>query len=176
MVIVLVRSSTSTPFIRMPSRAPRPVPAMIATGVASPSEQGQATMTTATAAVSPRTGSPAISHQPAKAASATWARGDNLVTIRATATGGWAGGTASLDVPWPPAPAAAALRQVRAMTVYERVTSDTALGPAVAAAVIAAATVGVVRLADPKGSGLPSLGQVIPPPRARPPRTSPAPP
>jgi copper transport protein len=72
-------------------------------------------------------------------APATWARGDNLVTIRATATGGWAGGTASLDVPWPPAPAAAALRQaltmlrqVRAMTVYERVTSDTALGPGTA--------------------------------------------
>jgi copper transport protein len=72
-------------------------------------------------------------------APATWARGDNLVTIRATATGGWAGGTASLDVPWPPAPAAAALRQaltmlrqVRAMTVYERVTSDTVLGPGTA--------------------------------------------
>jgi copper transport protein len=67
---------------------------------------------------------------------ARWARGDNLLTIQATATGGWAGGTASLDVPWPPAPGTAAfsralalLRQARAMTVYERVTSDTALGP-----------------------------------------------
>nr|MDA8319171.1 CopD family protein [Actinomycetota bacterium] len=68
-------------------------------------------------------------------APARWARGDNLVTIRVTASG-WAGGTASLDVPWPPAPGTAAfsralalLRQTRAMTVYERVTSDTALGP-----------------------------------------------
>ena len=68
-------------------------------------------------------------------APARWARGDNLVTIRATATGGWAGGTTSLDVPWPPASGAAAfghalalLRQTRSMTVYERVTSDTALG------------------------------------------------
>jgi copper transport protein len=62
-----------------------------------------------------------------------WARGDNLLTIRSTASG-WAGGTASLDVPWPPAPGTAELRhaltllrQARAMTVYERVTSDTAL-------------------------------------------------
>jgi copper transport protein len=67
---------------------------------------------------------------------ARWARGDNLVTIQATATGGWAGGTASLDVPWPPAPGTAAfsralalLRLARTMLVYERVTSDTALGP-----------------------------------------------
>jgi len=68
-------------------------------------------------------------------APARWADGDNLLTIQATATGGWAGGTTSLDVPWPPAPGTAAfsralalLRQARAMTVYERVTSDTALG------------------------------------------------
>jgi copper transport protein len=61
-----------------------------------------------------------------------WARGDNLLTIRAAASG-WAGGTASLDVPWPPAPGTTALsrtlallRKVPAMTVYERVTSDTA--------------------------------------------------
>jgi methionine-rich copper-binding protein CopC len=62
------------------------------------------------------------------------ARGDNLLTLRVTASG-WTGGTASLDVPWPPAPGAALLRralaamgQVPAMTVYEQVTSDTALG------------------------------------------------
>jgi copper transport protein len=68
-------------------------------------------------------------------APARWARGDNLLTIHATATG-WAGGTASLDVPWPPAPgqdllrrALAAMRQVPKVTVYEQVTSDTALGP-----------------------------------------------
>ncbi len=68
------------------------------------------------------------------AASARWVRGDNLLTIRAAASG-WTGGTASLDVPWPPAPGAtllgrvlAAMRQVRAMTMDEQVTSDTALG------------------------------------------------
>jgi copper transport protein len=67
-------------------------------------------------------------------ASARWVRGDNLLTLGVTATG-WTGGTASLDVPWPPAAGAtqlsralAALRQVRTMTVYEQVTSDTALG------------------------------------------------
>ena len=68
------------------------------------------------------------------AAAARWARGDNLLTIRAAASG-WSGGTTSLDVPWPPAAgepllrrALAAMRQVPAMTVYEQVTSDTALG------------------------------------------------
>jgi copper transport protein len=67
-------------------------------------------------------------------ASARWVRGDNLLTLRAAASG-WTGGTASLDVPWPPAAdatllsrALAAMRQVRAVTVYEQVTSDTALG------------------------------------------------
>jgi copper transport protein len=70
-------------------------------------------------------------------APARWADGDNLLTIAATASG-WAGGTASLDVPWPPASGAAMLRstlallrRVPAMTVYERVTSDTALGPGI---------------------------------------------
>ena len=64
-----------------------------------------------------------------------WVRGDNLLTLGVTATG-WTGGTTSLDVSWPPAAGAsllrralAAMRQVAAMTVYERVTSDTALGP-----------------------------------------------
>ncbi len=68
-------------------------------------------------------------------AAARWQRGDNLLTIKATASG-WTGGTASLAVPWPPAPggpllrrALAAIRRVPAMTVYEQVTSDTALGP-----------------------------------------------
>ena len=67
-------------------------------------------------------------------APARWARGHNLLTLGVTAAG-WTGGTASLDVPWPPAAGAsllrralAAMRQVRAMTVYEQVTSDTALG------------------------------------------------
>ncbi len=35
--------------MRMPARAPRPVPTMMAMGVASPSAQGQATIRTATA-------------------------------------------------------------------------------------------------------------------------------
>src|SRR6266567_788234 len=67
-------------------------------------------------------------------APARWARGDNLLTLGVTATG-WTGGTTSLDVPWPPAAGAsllrralAAMRQVRSMTVYEQVTSDTARG------------------------------------------------
>ena len=67
-------------------------------------------------------------------APARWARGDNLLTIRAAASG-WTGGTTSLDVPWPPAAgepalrrALAAMRQVPALTVYEQVTSNTALG------------------------------------------------
>ena len=46
-----VDSSTSGPVMRMPSWAPRPVPTMRAVGVASPSAQGQAMMSTATAAV-----------------------------------------------------------------------------------------------------------------------------
>ena len=47
-----VCSSTSGPLITIPSCAPRPVPTMIAVGVASPSAQGQAMISTATAAVS----------------------------------------------------------------------------------------------------------------------------
>ncbi len=67
-------------------------------------------------------------------APARWVRGDNLLTLEVAAAG-WAGGTTSLDVPWPPAAGAsllrealAAMRQVRSMTVYEQVTSDTAMG------------------------------------------------
>ena len=47
----LVASSTSPPLITMPSWAPRPVPTMIAVGVARPSAHGQAMISTATAAV-----------------------------------------------------------------------------------------------------------------------------
>ncbi len=43
------RSRASPFLIRMPRRAPRPVPTMMAVGVASPSEQGQAMTSTATA-------------------------------------------------------------------------------------------------------------------------------
>jgi copper transport protein len=102
-------------------------------------------------------------------APARWARGDNLVTLTVTVTG-WTGGTASLDVPWPPAAgtallrqALAAMRQVPAMTVYERVTSDTALGAGTPHAIGVSASQflagepyagGVVPVADlVKGSG-----------------------
>jgi len=70
-VIFRVRSSTSTPLIRIPRLAPRPVPTMIATGVARPSAHGQATISTATPAISPLPGPPLSSHQPAKVASAS---------------------------------------------------------------------------------------------------------
>ncbi len=45
------RSSTSPPLMITPSWAPRPVPTMMAVGVAKPRAQGQAMMSTATAAV-----------------------------------------------------------------------------------------------------------------------------
>jgi len=67
-------------------------------------------------------------------APARWVHGENLLTLGVTVTG-WTGGTTSLDVPWPPVAGAsllrralAAMRQVRSMTVYEQVTSDTARG------------------------------------------------
>ena len=41
-------SSASPPLIRMPRWAPRPVPTMMAVGVAKPSAQGQAIISTAT--------------------------------------------------------------------------------------------------------------------------------
>ena len=49
-----VDSSTSGPLMRMPSWAPRPVPTMIAVGVARPRAHGQAMISTATAAVNAR--------------------------------------------------------------------------------------------------------------------------
>jgi copper transport protein len=63
--------------------------------------------------------------------SAAWRTGDNVVTLRADATG-WTGGTTGLIVPWPPQPgvadlaaAVAATRAARTITVYETVTSNT---------------------------------------------------
>ena len=49
--IVRARSSASALLMRIPRAAPRPVPTRIAVGVASPSAQGQAMMSTATKAV-----------------------------------------------------------------------------------------------------------------------------
>ena len=60
-----------------------------------------------------------------------WRRGDNVLTLRAAASG-WRGGTVSLLVPWPTQPGAddlaravAAMRAADRVTVYESVTSDT---------------------------------------------------
>ena len=64
-------------------------------------------------------------------AAVTWARGDNLLTLR-TAADHWHGGTVSLAIPWPVQPAAdelartvAAMTTAGPMTVYEAITSDT---------------------------------------------------
>jgi copper transport protein len=63
-----------------------------------------------------------------------WAAGHSLLTVR-VAPEGYPGGAVTLDIPWPPRPGSALLRQVTAalratpaLTVHERVTSDTALG------------------------------------------------
>ena len=66
-----VCSSTSGPWIRIPSCAPRPVPTISAVGVASPSAHGQAMISTATAAVNAvATPSAPKASQPASVASA----------------------------------------------------------------------------------------------------------
>ena len=64
-----------------------------------------------------------------------WRNGDNVITLRADATG-WAGGTTALIVPWPPQPgtadlatAVAATRAAGTVVVYESVTSDTSTAP-----------------------------------------------
>ena len=64
-----VDSSTSGPRIRMPSCAPRPVPTSSAIGVASPSAQGHAMMSTATAAPKAAAGGKPSSSQTASVAS-----------------------------------------------------------------------------------------------------------
>jgi hypothetical protein len=55
----------------MPSWAPRPVPTMTAVGVASPSEHGQATMSTATAALTASAAGWPVTSQPARVRTAT---------------------------------------------------------------------------------------------------------
>ncbi len=67
-------------------------------------------------------------------APARWADGQNLLTLRVSAAGA-AGGTVSVNVPWPPRPGAGLLRRLVAamratprLTLTERVTSDTARG------------------------------------------------
>jgi copper transport protein len=63
----------------------------------------------------------------------TWRDGDNVLTLRAGADG-WAGGDTALVVSWPPRPGAddlaaavAATRGAGVLTVYETVTSNTAV-------------------------------------------------
>ncbi len=65
-----------------------------------------------------------------------WRDGDNVLSLRAEATG-WAGGDTGLIVAWPPrrgadelAAAVAATRAAGAVIVYETVTSDTRTAPA----------------------------------------------
>ncbi len=66
-----VDSRISGPLMRMPSWAPRPVPASSAVGVASPSAHGQATTSTATAAESAVVGAWPLRSQPTKVSAAT---------------------------------------------------------------------------------------------------------
>ena len=87
--IVRVSSRTCGPLIRMPSWAPRPVPARSPTGVASPSAHGQAMTSTATAAVKAArssaslTAGPAASSQPANVMTAmTRTTGTNTALMR----------------------------------------------------------------------------------------------
>jgi copper transport protein len=63
----------------------------------------------------------------------TWRDGDNVLTLRAAASG-WVGGDTALIVSWPPRPGAddlaaavAATRGAGVLTVYETVTSNTAV-------------------------------------------------
>jgi len=69
------------------------------------------------------------------AASASWANGENHVSLSVGADG-WPGGTVALVVPWPAQPGEAHLQHVVAtmakvtsFTLYERVTSDSRTGP-----------------------------------------------
>ena len=65
-----VRAPSASPFLmRMPRRAPTPVPTMMAVGVAKPSEQGQAISRTATAGTKLCVTSPVNRYQPRAVAS-----------------------------------------------------------------------------------------------------------
>lgn len=68
------------------------------------------------------------------AAPASWANGDNVLTLRVDDED-WGGGRAAANVAWPPRPDAARLeaaveemRRVQHVTVHEQVTSDTTTG------------------------------------------------
>jgi hypothetical protein len=69
--------------MRSPSCAPRPVPTMRAVGVAGPSAHGQATMSTATAAVNANVAlSPVPSQNPSVAAATPMTAGTNTPETR----------------------------------------------------------------------------------------------
>src|SRR5574340_399972 len=76
----------------MPAFAAEPVPTISAVGVASPSEHGQASTITATAAMTPAVKLPAINHQPRNATTATLTTtGTKIAATRSTkrCTGGF---------------------------------------------------------------------------------------
>ena len=78
-----VDSSTSGPLISSPSWAPRPVPTIRAVGVASPSAQGQAMISTATAAVNAKLAlSPVPSQNPSVPSASVITIGTNTPEMR----------------------------------------------------------------------------------------------
>ncbi len=82
---VRVDSSTSAPLMSTPREAPRPVPTMIAVGVASPSAQGQAMTSTATARVmASETARSERIQNPKVAAAMTSTIGTNTAETRST--------------------------------------------------------------------------------------------
>ncbi len=86
-----VDSSTSGPLIRMPSCAPLPVPTISATGVARPSAQGQAMISTATAAVNAADApTPAPNQKPRVATARTITIGTNTPDTRSARRWTWA--------------------------------------------------------------------------------------
>ena len=85
-----VRSSASGPRITMPSWAPRPVPTSRAVGVARPSAQGQATISTATAACTAAAVAAPLTSQPTSVPSAiTITTGTKISATRSARR--WAG-------------------------------------------------------------------------------------
>ncbi len=78
-------SSASAERISTPSSAPRPVPTMIAVGVASPRAQGQAMISTATAAVNACSAPCPVSSQPASVSSdSAMTTGTKMPLMRST--------------------------------------------------------------------------------------------
>ena len=81
--MVRLSSRTSPPLMITPSWAPRPVPTMIPSGVARPSAQGQAMISTATAAVKASSGSlPSTSHVVSVTIAVRMASGTNTAETR----------------------------------------------------------------------------------------------